>query len=103
MDEDGLRDEAIRQLLENLRMCHRVMTDSKLDLKTRERWAQKHAYAAHTLGELLRDRQYREWEKRLKELEDSGRVLRRTWIPLEVLRDQEQTTRTRAADQVGSG
>jgi hypothetical protein len=51
--------------------------DESLRMKTRESWYQKYTNAVLALNQLLKDLQYKEYEKRLKVIEDSRR-LRRT-------------------------
>jgi hypothetical protein len=51
--------------------------DESLRMRTRESWCQKYTNAVLALNQLLKDLQYREYEKRLKIVEDSRR-LRRT-------------------------
>jgi hypothetical protein len=74
-DENELRSEIIGQLEKSLAMS-REMMNLKLDPKTRERWTQLHTNTAQVLNTILRDKQYREWEKRLKELEAAGHLPR---------------------------
>ncbi len=54
------------------------MLDTDKDLKTRERWTQLHMSTCQTLNIILRDNQFREWEKKLRELEEYGRNASRT-------------------------
>jgi len=77
-DENELRSEIIDQLEQSLEMSQGMMTNLKLDPKTRERWTQLHTNTAQVLNQVLRDRQYRDWEMRLKELEAAGRIPRKT-------------------------
>jgi hypothetical protein len=51
--------------------------DESLRMRTRESWCQKYTNAVLALNQLLKDLQYKEYEKRLKIVEDSRR-LRRT-------------------------
>ena len=67
-DENELRSQIIDQLEQSLAMSRGMMTNQKLDPKTRERWTQLHTNTAQVLNQILRDNQFREWEKRLKEL-----------------------------------
>ena len=69
-DENELRSGIIDQLEQSLEMSQGMMTNLKLDPKTRERWTQLHTNTAQVLNQVLRDKQYRDWEKRLKELFD---------------------------------
>ena len=77
-DENELRSEIIGQLEKSLAMSREMMTNLKLDPKTRERWTQLHTNTAQVLNQILRDKQFREWEKRLKELEAAGHLPRKT-------------------------
>jgi hypothetical protein len=77
-DENELRSEIIGQLEKSLAMSREMMTNLKLDPKTRERWTQLHTNTAQVLNQILRDKQFRDWEKRLKELEAAGRLPRKT-------------------------
>jgi hypothetical protein len=76
-DENELRSEIIDQLQKSLAMSQEMMMNLKLDPKTRERWTQLHTNTAQVLNTVLRDKQYREWERRLKELEAAGRIPRK--------------------------
>ncbi len=80
-DENELRSMIIEQLEQSLAMSREMMMNQKLDPKTRERWTQLHTNTAQVLNQILRDKQYKEWEKRLRELEASGHIPRRTIRP----------------------
>ena len=74
-----------------------MMLNEKLDVKSRERWTQVHTNTAQVLNQVLRDRQFKDWEKRLKELEARGRRLRGSIGKLETsraLNDQENAEQT---------
>jgi hypothetical protein len=58
-------------------MAYRNAMDEGLRMKTRESWYQKYTNAVLALNQLLKDLQYKEYEKRLKVIEESRR-LRRT-------------------------
>jgi len=58
-------------------LAYRNAMDESLRMSTRESWFQKYTNAVLALNQLLKDLQYREYEKRLKVIEDSRR-LRRT-------------------------
>ncbi len=77
-DENELRSEIIVQLEQSLAMSREMMMNQKLDPKTREKWTQLHTNTAQVLNTVLRDKQYQEWEKRLKELEAAGHLPRKT-------------------------
>ena len=68
--EGALRTRIVRELLESLAESRKIMLDSNKDLKTRERWTQLHSSTSQILNTILRDIQMRDWEKRLKEIEE---------------------------------
>ncbi len=76
-EEDRVRADLVAQLMESLARSRGMMLDGNLDAKTRERWTQLHTKTAQVLNHILRDRQLREWEKRLKEVEASGQIPRK--------------------------
>ncbi len=76
-DENELRSRIIRQLDQSLEMSRGMMTNLKVDPKIRERWTQLHTNTAQVLNQILRDKQFGEWEKRLKDLEASGHIPRK--------------------------
>ena len=65
-DENELRSVIVEQLEQSLAMSREMMMNQKLDPKTRERWTQLHTNTAQVLNQILRDKQYKVWEKRLK-------------------------------------
>jgi hypothetical protein len=78
-DEDELRSRIMEQLEQSLEMSRGMMTNVKLDPKTREKWTQLHTNTAQVLNQVLRDKQFGEWERRLKDLEVSGHIPRKTY------------------------
>lgn len=76
-DEDELRSGIIEQLEQSLEMSRGMMTNLKLDPKTREKWTQLHTNTAQVLNQVLRDKQFSQWEKRLKDLEATGHLPRK--------------------------
>ena len=79
--DDEMRAQIVQQLRESLARSQEMMTNTKLDPKTRERWTQLHTNTAQVLNQVLRDQQAKDWERRLKELEAVGRIPRRTSLP----------------------
>ncbi len=71
----------VRELRQNLAKCRKVILDENLDLKTRERWTQLYNNTSQILNQLLKDRQMRDWEKRLREIEKYRRIPGRTGQP----------------------
>ena len=59
----------VKQLRQNLARCRRIILDESLDLKTRERWTQLYTNTSKALNTILKDRQMRDWERRLREIE----------------------------------
>jgi hypothetical protein len=70
IDESSVRTRIIGGLLESLAESRRIMLDQNKDLKTRERWTQLHMSTSQTLNTVLRDLQMRDWEERLKVIEE---------------------------------
>ena len=68
--EAKVRDGMVRQLRQNLARCRRVIMDQNMDLKTRERWTQLYNNTSQVLNQVLKDRQIRDWEKRLRAIEE---------------------------------
>jgi hypothetical protein len=66
---ERLRHELVYQLRESLRASQEKMNNPELALAERQRWTQVHTYTAQVLNTILRDLQLKDWEKRLKELE----------------------------------
>jgi len=70
MEEGAVRTRIVTELLKSLAESRKIMLDSSKDLKTRERWTQLHMSTSQILNTVLRDRQMRDWAKRLKEIEE---------------------------------
>src|SRR3989454_9724968 len=70
LEEGAVRTRNVKELLESLSESRKIMLDSNKDLKTRERWTQLHNSTSQILNTILRDMQMRDWEKRLKEIEE---------------------------------
>ena len=74
LEEGAVRTRNVKELLESLSESRKIMLDSNKDLKTRERWTQLHNSTSQILNTILRDMQMRDWEKRLKEIEEYGHI-----------------------------
>ena len=74
VEEGAVRTRIVRELIESLAESRKIMLDSNEDLKTRERWTQLHNSTSQILNTVLRDLQMRDWEKRLKEIEEYRHV-----------------------------
>ena len=71
----------VRELRQNLARCGRVIVDENLYLKTRGRWTQLYNNTSQILNQLLKDRQMRDWENRLREIEKYRGIPGRTGRP----------------------
>src|SRR3989475_9908014 len=69
---ERLRHELVYQLRESLRASQEKMNNPELTLAERHHWTQIHTYTAQVLNTILRDLQLKDWEKRLRELEQRG-------------------------------
>ena len=67
-------------MIEKLRMSlaksWEMIQNPNLDVKTREGCIQNHTNTALALNQILKDRQNRDWEERLRELEEAGKIPR---------------------------
>src|SRR6266581_2183958 len=70
IDEEKLRDETIRQLQTSANMAYRMMRDERIDLRSRQGWLKSYTDAARTLSQVLKEREERDWEKRLRVIEE---------------------------------
>lgn len=68
--EEKVRDGMVRQLRQNLAKCRKIILDENMDLKTRERWTQLYNNTSRVLNQILKDRQMRDWERRMREIEE---------------------------------
>ena len=68
--EEKVRDGMVRQLRQNLARCRKIILDENMDLKTRERWTQLYNNTSRVLNQILKDRQMRDWERRMREIEE---------------------------------
>ena len=70
IEENIVRTRIVTELLESLEESRNMMLDRERDVKTRERWTQIHNSTSQILNTVLRDLQMRDWEKRLKIVEE---------------------------------
>jgi len=75
-DPNKIRDVEIKRLEELAALAYRNAMDEGLRMRTRESWYQKYTNAVLALNQLLKDLQYKEYEKRLKVIEESRRLRR---------------------------
>jgi hypothetical protein len=76
IEEGAVRARIVTELLESLAESRRIMLDSNKDLKTRERWTHLHNSTSQILNTVLRDLQMKEWERRLRVIEEHGKIPR---------------------------
>ena len=74
-EADKIRDELVVQLRKSLAKSSQMMLDETLDARVRERWTQVNTNTAQVLNQVLRDMQFKDWERRLKEMETRKRKL----------------------------
>jgi len=70
IEEGAVRTRIVTELIESLAESRKIMLDSNKDLKTRERWTQLHNSTSQILNTVLRDLQMKEWERRLRVIEE---------------------------------
>ena len=76
-DANLLREMGIKHLVEIVKYAHQQAMNEKLDEKARDRWAQRYTNAILALNQVLKDRQYRDYERRLKLLEENWKLVKR--------------------------
>jgi hypothetical protein len=69
-DPNKLRDVEIQRLAELAAMAYKNAMDPKLRMRARETWHQKYTNTVLALNQLLKDSQYRDYEKRMREIEE---------------------------------
>jgi hypothetical protein len=60
IEENAVRTQIVRELLESLEESRRIMLDKEKDVKTRERWTQIHNNTSQILNNVLRDLQMKD-------------------------------------------
>ncbi len=76
-DPNLLREMGIKQLVEIVKYAYEQAMNKVLDEKARDRWAQRHTNAMLGLNLVLKDRQYLDYEERLKRLEENWKLVKR--------------------------
>ncbi len=71
-DANQLREAEIKRLAEMAGVAYKNAMDPELKMKTRESWHQKYINTVQALNQLLKDLQYRDYEERLKTVEESA-------------------------------
>ena len=73
-DPNRLREVEIRRLTMLAELAYRNAVDEELKMKTREDWFGRYTNAVLALNQLLKDSQYKDYESRLRLLEESART-----------------------------
>ncbi len=76
-DPNRLREVEIKRLAELAEIAYKNAMDLELKIGTRESWYQKYTNAVLALNQLLKDLQYKDYEKRLRLIEESWKRPRR--------------------------
>lgn len=75
-DANKVRDHEIKRLREIADQAYQNCMDETLRLKTREGWHQKYTNTVLALNVLLKDSQIKDYEKRMKIIEEFGKKMR---------------------------
>ena len=73
-DPNRIREIEIRRLAALAELAYENSVDESLKMKTREDWFGKYTNAVLALNELLKDSQFKDYEKRLRLLEESAQT-----------------------------
>jgi len=92
-DPNRLREVQIQKLARMAEIAYENSMDQKLTMKMRESWHQRYTNTVLALNQLLKDRQYKDYEKRLRILEESGKTPRRTVWTMRVVKNRMRCTR----------
>ena len=76
IDPNMLRDVEIRRLAELAEIAYKNAVDPELKIQTREAWHTKYTNTVLALNQLLKDSQYRDYEKRMQEIEEYAKERR---------------------------
>ncbi len=76
-DPNTLRDVEIKRLAHMAELAYKNSIDANLSMRMRESWHQRYTNTVLALNQLLKDSQYKEYEKRLRVIEESGKTARR--------------------------
>lgn len=69
-DPNKLREVEIRRLSEMTEFAYNNAMDAKMKIQTRELWYRKYTNLVLALNQLLKDSQYRDYEERMREIEE---------------------------------
>jgi len=73
MVEDGpnvIRDLEIKRLRESADLAYRNAMDTSLPMRMRETWHRQYTNTVLALNQLLRDSQYKQYEERMRAIEE---------------------------------
>ena len=70
IDEEKIRDKAIRRLQKASDLAYKMMRDERIDVKTRQAWFKRYTDAVRTLSQILKAREEKDWENRLYQMEE---------------------------------
>ncbi len=73
-DPIKLRESEIRRLVTLAELAYKNSVDEGLKMKTREEWFGKYTNVVLALNQLLRDSKYKDYEERLRLLEESAQT-----------------------------
>ena len=73
IDEEKIRDRAIRRLQTATNLAYKMIGDKRIDAKTRQGWFKRYTDANRALIQALRAREEKDWEKRLEEIREYRR------------------------------
>ena len=70
-DPNTLRDVEIKRLTEMTELAYRNARDPELPMRMLETWHARYSNTVLALNQLLKDSQYKEYEKRLRVIEEN--------------------------------
>ena len=69
-DPNRLRETEIKRLVELAEQAYRKARDPEMPVRMQEAWHRQYTNTVLALNQLLKDTQYKEYEKRLKAIEE---------------------------------
>ena len=69
-DPNRLRETEIKRLVELAEQAYRKARDPEMPVRMQEAWQRQYTNTVLALNQLLKDTQYKEYEKRLKAIEE---------------------------------
>lgn len=68
IDEEELRDKSIRRLQKAILVADRMTRNPRFNIKEQQSWFKRYTDTILALNKLLKDREEKDWEKRLVEV-----------------------------------